>query len=43
MNEGITHIDIIDLRLSYQQRNFAGNKFSDHVATLNAFQVLCYI
>ena len=24
--------------LSYQQRNFAGNKHSDHIAALNAFQ-----
>jgi ATP-dependent RNA helicase A len=26
-------------RLSYTQRNFAGCRFSDHVAALNAFQV----
>ena len=25
-------------RLSFQQRNFAGNRYSDHVAQLNAFQ-----
>lgn len=25
-------------RLTYQQRSFAGNRFSDHVAMLNAFQ-----
>ena len=25
-------------RLSYRQRNFAGNKYSDHVGILNAFQ-----
>lgn len=25
-------------RLTYQQRAFAGNRYSDHVAMLNAFQ-----
>merc|ERR1719273_2208534 len=25
-------------RLTYQQRNFAGNRYSDHIAALNAFQ-----
>ena len=25
-------------RLNFQQRNFAGNRYSDHIAQFNAFQ-----
>ena len=27
-------------RLTFRQSNFAGNRYSDHVALLNAFQVI---
>lgn len=28
----------VEKRLTYQQRAFSGNRYSDHVAMLNAFQ-----
>lgn len=31
-------MDVSERRLSYQQRAFAGNRCSDHIAMLNAFQ-----